>query len=128
MHTFSNPFLFSEFWMHLNFCANLMNDVCDIEVDKTKVRSALNVLGTSFLSFRGWEELTSDWNIAIGKTSLSAVLYYLFEGAIPMVTSLCSILHRTIGVKHAQKPSERESSISNSIWNFFSGLQVKRGN
>ena len=48
-----NLFLFSGFWAHLNFCATLMNQVYDIEVDRTKVQSALHVLGTSFLSFRG---------------------------------------------------------------------------
>ena len=101
-----------------------MNKVCDIEVDRAKVRSALHVLGTSFLSFRGWDELTSDWNVVTGKTSLSAVLFYLMEGVIPLVTSLCSALQRTSGVGHTHKGLEQDSSAFSAVWNFFSGLQV----
>ena len=108
----------------MKFCAELMNDVSDIEVDRAKVRAALRMLGTSFMSIRGWEELTSHWNTAIGEIRLSAALFYLLEAAIPMVTAFCSALHRTSGVGRVHKPVERDSSVSESVWIFCSALQV----
>ena len=124
-HAVSDLCPHSDFWTHMNFCANLMNDMCDIVVDKAKIRPALSILGTSFVSFRGWEELTRDWNAVIGETSLSAALFYLLEGAIPLVTSLCSALHST---RHDYMPFKSNATASSSIWNFFTGLQVRLGN
>lgn len=104
-----------------------MTTISDAKIDVMKARPDLKLLGMSYLSVREWKELTSDWNIVIGKKiSLSAAIFYLFEGAIPMVTSFCSEFYRMSGVGPNHKPFERDSTVLSSLWNFFLALQVKK--
>lgn len=107
---FNVDFLFSPFWIHLEYCTRLLRRVKSPDM-VAKSFIALKLLATTHLSLRGWaetvqdvqKEMTNPFSKVQEKgvademcegVLLSSALIYLWEGVIPLVTAFCSSFMR----------------------------------
>ena len=84
-----------EFWEHVEYCAILLKGVCSsVPHDDRRIPVALKLLATTHLSLKGWADITHELNSTVDDgndgVSLNSALFYLWEGAIPLVTAYCS--------------------------------------
>ena len=117
----------SEFWKHVNDCAELLTSVSKTE-EESKTRIALKILATSHMSVREWERMTSDLDTPVAEeVSLGGALFYLFEGIIPLVTALCEEFEKLCNSGPACKiyASLLEGEeINKYLWEFAKSVQV----
>lgn len=82
----------------MKYCTELLSSIvsiCNQKSVSNGIRSALMCLSTTFISLQGWrntiEELDFNDLIIDRKygVKLSCALFYLWEGAIPLVTAFC---------------------------------------